>query len=85
MTVGSSHNQHAGKTSSVLARDWTQTLIRFTFHVGSILGVLPHSQVVGLSGLPPQQVSDPLIVDLQVAEGTDTNMKPAFAACHSIS
>lgn len=40
-----------------------------TFYIRSVLGVLPDSQVVGLSGFPPQQVPHPLVVDLQVAEG----------------
>lgn len=32
--------------------------------------MLPDPQVVGLSGLPPQQVSHPLVVDLQVTDDT---------------
>lgn len=44
-------------------------LVTRTFYVRSVLRVLPDSQVVGLSGFPPQQVSHSLVVDLQVAEG----------------
>lgn len=44
-------------------------LVTRTFYVRSVFRVLPDSQVVGLSGFPPQQVSHSLVVDLQVAEG----------------
>lgn len=40
-----------------------------TFHVRAVFGMLAHAEVVGLGGLPPQKVSDALVVDLQVAEG----------------
>lgn len=44
-------------------------MVTRTFYVRSVFRVLPDSQVVGLSGFPPQQVSHSLVVDLQVAEG----------------
>lgn len=44
-------------------------MVTRTFYVRSVFRVLSDSQVVGLSGFPPQQVSHTLVVDFQVAEG----------------
>lgn len=46
-----------------------------TLYIWAIFWVLPHPQVVGLSGFPSQQVPDPLIVDLQVADSRNQRQK----------
>lgn len=49
----------------------TNTVRCFTFYIWSVLRVFSDSQVVRLSGFPPQQVPHPLVVDLEVAEATN--------------